>query len=71
MKHRDTSYTVSSRARGAVHKGTNAKPILVWFPREVVAALDEAVISQDTDRSKFIRRAVRSHLASLDPAAAK
>ena len=70
MKHRNTTFHASRRARGAVHKGPNAKAILVWFPQDVVAALDSAVVAQDTDRSKFIRRAVRTHLASLEPLAA-
>ena len=71
MNTKQDTFTVHRRARGAVHKGSNSKAILVWFPSEVVTALDQAVITQDTDRSKFIRRAVRAHLASLEPVAAK
>jgi metal-responsive CopG/Arc/MetJ family transcriptional regulator len=39
---------------------TRKKAVLVIFPAEVVDALDRLAKQEDTDRSKFIRRAVRN-----------
>ncbi len=39
--------------------------VAVWIPRPLLAAIDRAVEREDTDRSKFIRRAVRNHVSSL------
>lgn len=36
------------------------KAVLVMFPAEIIDAVDRLVKIQDTDRSKFIRRAVRN-----------
>lgn len=36
------------------------KPVLVFFPVEVIEAMNSIVRDQDTDRSKFIRKAVRN-----------
>jgi metal-responsive CopG/Arc/MetJ family transcriptional regulator len=47
--------------RGAVRK-SDSDFVGVWFPRELVVAVEDAVQSQDTDRSKFIRTAVRERL---------
>lgn len=52
---------ITNKQRGGVHK-SNSRPILVWFPKEIVDKLDKAVVAEDTDRSKFIRTAVRRHL---------
>jgi metal-responsive CopG/Arc/MetJ family transcriptional regulator len=38
------------------------KPVLVFFPTEALEALNAAVRAEDTDRSKFIRKAVRAAL---------
>ena len=35
---------------------------MVWFPELIMTQLDDAVVQLDTDRSKFIRQAVRLHL---------
>ncbi len=40
------------------------RPVLVFFPEEAVEAMDEAARRQDTDRSKWIRRAIREALAA-------
>jgi metal-responsive CopG/Arc/MetJ family transcriptional regulator len=39
--------------------------IALWVPRPLVDALDYAVQIQDTDRSKFIRQAVRHKIEAL------
>ena len=44
--------------RGAVQK-SKAKAVIVWFPIELLAGLDQAVRLTDSDRSKYIRQAVR------------
>lgn len=55
----------------AVHKGNDSKAVLVWFPRDLAEKMDRAVVDTDTDRSKFIRHAVRIRLSTLELAAAK
>ena len=44
--------------RGGVSK-RDGKAVLIYFPTSLVDTLDELVTAQDTDRSKFIRNAVR------------
>lgn len=48
--------------RGAVRKATS-KLVLVWFPDSILPLIDDAVRKLDTDRSKFIRNAVREAMA--------
>lgn len=36
------------------------KPLLIFFPVEIIDAIDRQVRIEDTDRSKFIRKAVRN-----------
>lgn len=36
--------------------------VTVWIPKPLLDAIDAAVASQDTDRSKFVRKAVRNQL---------
>lgn len=48
--------------RGAVRKA-DSKIVAIWLPEELAAALDLAVRSEDSDRSKIIRKALRRHLA--------
>jgi metal-responsive CopG/Arc/MetJ family transcriptional regulator len=38
------------------------RAVLVYFPEPVVAAVDESARRDDTDRSKWIRSAIRSAL---------
>jgi metal-responsive CopG/Arc/MetJ family transcriptional regulator len=47
--------------RGGVTKA-NSRAIIVYFPNAVLPLIDEAVANADTDRSKFIRSAVRQKL---------
>lgn len=48
------------------HKQRPAKKaVLVFFPVEVIDALNAIVIKEDTDRSKFIRKAVRRALGGV------
>lgn len=46
--------------RGAVRKASS-QLIAVWVPHQMVAVLDRAVTELDTDRSKFVREAIREH----------
>lgn len=50
--------------RGSVSKD-KSEMIALWIPKELVAAIDTAVSKEDSDRSKFIRRAVRNRIAEL------
>jgi metal-responsive CopG/Arc/MetJ family transcriptional regulator len=43
-------------------KKPERKPLLIFFPVEIVRALDQIVVQEDTDRSKYIRKAVRNAL---------
>ena len=47
--------------RGSVTK-SGSELISFWLPKPIAAMLDDAVNSGDTDRSKFIRAAVREKL---------
>lgn len=49
----------SRRSSGARHI------ITFWAPRDFLASLDEAVRLEDSDRSKFIRRALRERLKTI------
>ena len=49
------------QARRAVTKA-DGKPVLVFFPVPVVEAVDHQVRKEDTDRSKWIRSAIREAL---------
>lgn len=52
--------------RGAVSKDkSESKAILVYFPREIIPLIDQAVKMTDSDRSKLIRKAVRRELSEL------
>lgn len=50
--------------RGAIKK-KNSKLIAFWVPTEICIQLDKVVRLKDLDRSKVIRAAIQSHLASL------
>ena len=39
--------------------------VTLWLPKPMAAAVNEAIEIEDTDRSKFIRRAVRDKLRVL------
>ena len=41
----------------------SAKAVLVYFPEGVVHAMDAVVLREDTDRSKWVRKAIREALA--------
>ncbi len=42
----------------------------VWIPNVLVKALDEATVIEDSDRSKFLRRAVTERIARIKKEAA-
>jgi metal-responsive CopG/Arc/MetJ family transcriptional regulator len=50
-------------------KGRQKKEHLVaiWLPVELLHALDKAVAVRDTDRSKFIRGAIRREIDNPKP----
>ncbi|MHB8520709.1 MAG: ribbon-helix-helix protein, CopG family [Limisphaerales bacterium] len=50
-----TYYPVGPRKKGV-------RLINVWLPSKFVDLLDECVQGQDTDRSKFIRQAIREKM---------
>jgi len=50
------------KRRGAVTK-EGSQLVAVWLPNELCKRLDELVRSQDTDRSKLIRKAIRQAAA--------
>jgi metal-responsive CopG/Arc/MetJ family transcriptional regulator len=52
--------------RGAVSKDKHtSKAVLVYFPKELMPLIDQAVRITDSDRSKLIRNAVRRELSAL------
>jgi|GEM_PF-3367806 len=54
-----------TREMSRVTKG-NAKPVIIYFPDEVLPVIAAAVCELDTDRSKFIRLAVREKLSRVN-----
>lgn len=55
-------YITTEMKRGAIKK-QNCKALLIHFPLPVVDGIDLAIRIEDSDRSKFIRNAVREKLA--------
>jgi hypothetical protein len=51
----------SPRPRGAVKRSDSAM-VTVWIPSALLQAIDTAVAEHDTDRSKFVRNAIRRAL---------
>jgi len=39
--------------------------VALWIPHPLLIALDRAVEVEDSDRSKFIRRALRNHITQV------
>lgn len=52
-------------ARGTV-KSEAAKLIGVWVPKELVDAMEEVIRLEDSDRSKFVRNAIRHRINKQD-----
>ncbi len=50
--------------RGAV-RNKNAQLLGAWLPDAMIVLLDQAVQEHDTDRSKFVRAAIREKLTKL------
>lgn len=47
--------------RGAV-RTKSSELVALWVPRTLVSGLDLAVRAEDSDRSKFIRNAIRERI---------
>jgi metal-responsive CopG/Arc/MetJ family transcriptional regulator len=45
----------------AARKG-NSRQVLVWVPTPLLERIEATVVAEDTDRSKWIRKAVREAL---------
>jgi metal-responsive CopG/Arc/MetJ family transcriptional regulator len=56
--------TKTPKRRGAVHK-VDCSPVTIWVPKDWADLLDRAVSAGDTDRSKFIRLALREKLTAM------
>lgn len=50
--------------RGAV-QNKKAQLLGAWLPDAMIEQLDRAVVEYDTDRSKFVRAAIREKLIKL------
>jgi metal-responsive CopG/Arc/MetJ family transcriptional regulator len=50
--------------RGSIKKEESGL-VALWIPRAMLNAIDHAVACEDSDRSKFIRRAVRRKLQEM------
>ena len=48
--------------RGALTKETS-KLINIWVPDALLPEIDRAIVREDTDRAKYIRKAIREKLA--------
>lgn len=47
--------------RGAV-RTKSSEMVALWVPRPLISCLDRAVKAEDSDRSKFIRNAIRERI---------
>jgi len=41
---------------------SNSKLVNVWVPKSILPAINQAAVKGDTDRSKYIRQAIREKL---------
>ena len=48
--------------RGSI-KRADSVLVGVWVPRPLLDAMDQIIESEDSDRSKFARRAIRNRIA--------
>ena len=52
-------------------RGSGKKPkgklLAVWVPEKLLPCLDQGVSREDSDRSKFVRNAIREKLARRNP----
>jgi metal-responsive CopG/Arc/MetJ family transcriptional regulator len=53
--------------RGAVRK-KDSSVLAIWLPKSTLSAIDLAIAALETDRSHFIRAAIRKHLRECKPA---
>jgi metal-responsive CopG/Arc/MetJ family transcriptional regulator len=51
--------------RGSVKKD-ESKMLTVWVPKELFPLLDLGVRCEDSDRSKFVRNAIREKLSRIN-----
>lgn len=56
--------------RGAINTA-QAEFIGLWVPKEMIRMIDRGVKIADSDRSKFVRAAIRDKLKRPEPAAAQ
>lgn len=47
--------------RGAIQK-VGSTFLAAWVPNKIIAEIDAAVMREDTDRSKILRKALRQYL---------
>ena len=52
----------NQRSRKRAVTKADGRAVLVYFPEEVVDRVDAVVLAEDTDRSKWIRLAIREAL---------
>lgn len=58
----DTPHTDTDQKKATAVTKKNSKLIALRIPNDSLSEIDAAVIDQDTDRSKFIRRAIKRAL---------
>ncbi len=46
-------------------KKESAVPVTLWVPRSWLAPIDQAVREEDSDKSKFVRNAIKEKLARI------
>lgn len=52
--------------RGSISK-SRSRLINLWIPNPLLPLIDQAVEIEDTDRSKFIRNAIREKIDRIPP----
>lgn len=56
---------MSQKMKRGKHSKRDGVPVTAWLPKDMVAAIDQAVHIEDTDRSKFVRKAIRERVSRL------
>ncbi len=59
----DSIYTPFVMGSAATPKSRSGKKLAVWIPKALLPYLDRGAEKEDSDRSQFIREAIREKLA--------
>jgi hypothetical protein len=72
MRHTEIGWrlprpTIQRTMKKKVPRQKKEHLVAIWMPASLLRALDKATAARDTDRSKFIREAIRSAIDNAKP----